>query len=215
MAYPISKGIIIPIYKLWIRKTEGVENIPKDRPFIVAINHTSYFDIFVLPAIIIPKLNKKMSALVNSYYWKSFFTRFFLNIWEAIPVFVEKEKKSKEKNEQSLEKAIKYLREGRILMIFPEGTRSKNGKLKKAYTGIARLAVKSRVPVVPAGIIGTNKILPVGKFFPRFARCDVKIGKPMYFDKYYNKELSKKQLRLITDKVMQMIARLSNQKYAY
>ena len=215
MAYPISKRVILPIYGLWMRKIECIENFPVDRPFIVAANHTSYYDILILPCIIIPKLNKKMSALVNSYYWKGFFTRFFLNMWEAIPVFVEKEDKSREKNEQSLEKAAKFLNEGRIIMMFPEGGRSKDGKLKKAYNGIAKIALKSGAPVVPAGFIGADNVLPRGKFFPRFERCDVKIGKPLYFRKYYNKKTNEKILEEITRKIMKEIGKLTGQEYNY
>jgi len=215
MAYPISKLILPPIYKIWLRKVNGLDNIPKDKPFIIAANHSSYFDIFIPPILIVPKLDKKLHALVNSYYWNNPLTKYFLNMWEAIPVFVNKEKNSKEKNKMASEKALKYLKNNELIMIFPEGTRSHDGKLKKAYTGVAKLALKAKVPVLPVGIIGANKVLPVGKTFLRFVRCEAKIGKLMHFEKYYNKKISNRLLEEVTRNIMQEIAKLINQEYNY
>ena len=214
MPYIISKWIIPPIYKLWLRKVEGIENIPKDKPFIVAANHTSYYDALLLPSIIVSRLNKKIHALVNSFYWKIPITGFFLDLWESIPVSVEKDKNSKEKNKKAIEKALSYLKNNELIMLFPEGTRS-DGKLKKAYIGVAKLALKSKALVLPCGIISSNKVLPKGKVFPRFARCEVKIGKPISFEEYYNKKVSNRLLEEITRTIMKQIAKLTNQKYNY
>lgn len=215
MAYHISKRIIPPIYSLWLRKIEGLENIPKDRPFIIAANHASYYDALLPAVIIAPRINRKIHTMVNSYYWKPFITRFFLDLWEAIPVYVDKEKNAKEKNKAAFEKALSYLKKKDPVMIFPEGRRSHDGKLKKAYPGVARLALKSKMPVLPVGVIGANKILPVGKMMPRFKRCEVKIGKLMYFDKYSNKKINDKFIDEITRSIMKQIAKLINQKYNY
>jgi len=160
MAYPIGKWVVPPIYKLWLRKVDGLDNAPKGKSFIIAANHASYYDALLLHTILVPKINKKIHALVNSLYWKPFVTRFFLNLWEALPVYVGNEKDAKQKNKKSIEEAIRFIKKGELLMIFPEGRRSKDGKLKKAYNGIARLALKSKVPVLPCGIIGANKVLP-------------------------------------------------------
>lgn len=212
MVYPIGKLIVPPIYKLWLKKVEGLENVP-DKTFIIAANHSSYYDILIPPILIVPKINIKIHALVNSYYWEPFITRFFLDMWEAIPVYVEKEKNSKQKNKIAFERAIKYLNKGESVMIFPEGSRSRDGKLKKAYNGAARIALKANAPVLPVGIIGANKVLPIGKIFPRFRRCDVKIGKLIHFEKYYKKKESKKALVEITRKIMKEIAKLIGQEY--
>ncbi len=215
MVYPISRWIIPFIYSPWIRKVEGIENIPKNIPFIIAANHTSYYDALLVPVIIAPKTNKKMHALVNSFYWKPFITRFFLDLWDSIPVYVEKEKEAKEKNKQAFEKALIYLKKNEIIMIFPEGKRSYDGKLQRAYTGVAKLAIKAKAPVLPVGIIDSNKILPVGKMLPRLKRCEVKIGKLIYFDKYYNKKINNKILEVITRQIMKEIAKLIRQEYNY
>src|SRR3989338_4901317 len=215
MIYSISKLVIPPVYRLWIRKVEGLENIPKDRAFILAGNHTSYFDVLLLPSIILLKSNVKMHALTNSYYWNNSITGFFLKKWECIPVYVNNEKNAKGKNKKALEKALEYLKNNEVMMIFPEGKRSHDGKLQKAYTGIAKLALKAKVPVLPCGIIGSNKVMPKGAAFPRFVRCEVNIGNPMHFEKYYNKKPPKKILDNVTRSIMKEIARLSKQEYNY
>ena len=214
MVYPIAKLILPLIYKPWLREVGGLENIPCDETFIVAVNHTSYCDVLLIPSIIIPKLNKRMHALVNSYYWNGLFTKSFLNLWQCIPVYVKKEPNSKEKNKLALEKALNYIKQGHILMIFPEGRRS-DGKLMKGHTGIARLALTAKVPVLPCGITNANKVLPKGKLFPRFVMCEVKIGKLIYFDKYYNKRSNNKILDKVTTDIMREIGKLIGQRYGY
>lgn len=215
MVYPIGKRIVPPIYKLWLRKVDGLEKVPKDKSFIIAANHSSYYDALLLHSVIIPKINKKIHALANSYYWKPLFTRWFLDWGEGIPIYVDHEKYAKERNQKAFEKALSYLENGDIIEIFPEGKRSYDGKLQKAYTGVAKLALKSKVPVLPIGIIDSHKVLPRGKIFPRFVRCEVKIGKLMNFEKYYNKKLSNKIFEEITRSIMKEIAKLIGQKYNY
>lgn len=214
MVYPIGKLIIPPIYKLWLRKVEGLENVPRDKPFIIAANHTSLYDGILLYCILLPKINKNIHALVNSTYWDTFMTRVIVEWGKDIPVFVGDERNLK-KNKKSFEKAVNYLKKGEVIEIFPEGTRSKDGKLRKAYTGVARLALTAKAPVLPVGIIGSNKVMPKGASFPRFARCDVKIGRLVHFDEYYNKKPSEKIYRQATTKIMKEIAKLINQEYNY
>lgn len=214
MVYPISKILLLPPYRLWLRKVQGMENIPEDKPFIIAANHSSYYDALLLHSILIPKLNKKIHALVHSGYWSNPINKYFLNLGECIPVHVGK-KGSKHKNKKSIGQAIKYLKKKEIVQIFPEGTRSQDGKLKRAYNGIAVLALKAKVPVLPIGIIDSYKVLPRGKVFLRFKKCEVKIGKLMYFDDYYTKKSNQKTLDAITRSVMKQIAKLIGKKYNY
>ena len=215
MVYPIIKIIIPLVYKLWLRKVEGAENIPKDGSFIIVGNHASYFDSFIFPSIIIPKLNKRMCALIDSTYWKYPLIKHFLDKRGGIPVHVNKEKDAKEKNKLSIEVAVEHLKKGEILMMFPEGGRSDDGKLGKGYNGVSKIALASKAPVVPAGIIGSHKVWPKGKYMPRFKRCEVKIGKPIYFRKYYNKNQNKKILDGVTRIIMKEIGKLIGQEYKY
>ena len=213
MVYPIGKLIVAPIYKLWLRKVEGFDNVPENEPFIIAVNHSSYYDTLLMYTILIPKLNKQIHALANSRYWGSFSTRAILKWGKCVPVYVGEERDYK-KNEQALKKAFKYLKQGHLIQIFPEGTRSYDGKIKKGHSGTARLALKAKVPVIPVGIIGSGKVLPKGKMFLRLARCEVKIGKPIYL-KSNNKNPNEKELEKATRKVMKEIAKLIGQKYNY
>ena len=108
-----------------------------------------------------------------------------------------------------------YLTQGKIIGIYPEGTRTLDGKLQRGKTGAARLALAAKVPIVPVGLIGTFEILPKGKNIPKLKRAIVNIGKPIYFDKYYGKENDKKTIRLVTTKVMKEIAKLCKKKYGF
>ena len=213
MIYPVYRLVVGPVYKLWLRKVEGLENVPLDEPFIIAANHSSYYDALLLHFIIIPKINKKIHAFVNNAYWKIPIAKYILESGECIPVFFKKGSDSRKNNEIAFKRALNYLNKNEPVEIFPEGTRSNDGKLKKAYTGIAKLCLKSKAPVLPVGITGSHKVLPKGKFFPRFARCEVKIGQLIYFEKYYNKKQNEKILEEITRSIMKEIARLSRQKY--
>lgn len=215
MVYPIAKLTIGNFIRLFIKEINGKENILKNKPFIVASNHASYFDDFATPSIIIPMLDKKMHFYVSSYYFNNYFLRKFLEWGESIPVDPTKNKKHKEINKKAFQTALKYLKNGEIVGIFPEGTRSIDGKLKQAKSGIAKLAIAAKVPVLPIGIIGSDKILPKGKLLLRFKRCKINIGKPLYFKEYYDKKINKKILENVTRTIMKNIAELIGQKYNY
>lgn len=215
MTYALEKILVVPLLKLWLRKADGLENIPRQGEFIIAANHTSYFETLLVPSIIASELGTQMHAFVNSSYWSNLITRAFLDHWKGIPVFSNKTKDFKEKNKQAVERALEYLKRKEIMIVFPEGHRSPDGKLQKAYAGCARLALSSKAPVLPIGVIGADKILPRGKIFPRFKRCEVKIGKPIYFGKYYKKKVTAKDFESITRLIMKEIAKLIGQKYNY
>ena len=194
MAYPIVRRILFPVVGLWIKEINGIDNIPKQGPFIIAANHTSYLDHYIMGCLIIPRLNKKLHFLAKKEHFDNFLKKAWHTYGGAIPVDRKK---------------------GGIIEIFPEGTRSYDGKLQKAYTGIARLALTAKVPVLPAGIIGSEKVMPKGALFPRFARCDVKIGKPITFEKYYGKKPNNRIFEEVTRSIMKEIAKLTNQQYNY
>ena len=218
MVYPVARFIVPKILGIWIRSVEGLGNVPMDRPFIIAVNHASYIDAVLMHCIIIPKINKNIHAFVNSNYWKNPFTRIIVDWGCSIPVFLGKDKDAKQKNNAAFDRAIEFINKGGIIQIFPEGRRSRDGKLQRAYNGIARLALESGIDVVPCAIIGSHNVLPKGKFFPRFARCRVKIGKPMSFKKYLAKKNAKNTdiiLQNITRSIMKEIAKLIGQEYNF
>ena len=209
MVHTIVKRVVTLFLTPYIKDVNGLENIPKTKNFIVAVNHASYIDHLMISTTIVNYLNKKVHYLAKKEHFKSLPERLWHNYAGAIPI----DRGSGGKN--ALKTAIKYLKNGKIIGIYPEGTRTLTGKLQKAKTGVARLALGAKVPVLPVGLIGTFKILPKGKIIPNKKKAIINIGKLIYFDKYYKKENNKKILRLVTDNIMKKIAVLSNQKYSY
>lgn len=209
MVYPIGKRVLPPIFKFWIRKVNGLENVPKDSPFIIAANHSSYFDHFVIMCTLVPYLDKKIHHLGKKEHFDNPLKAIWHTYAGAIPL--DRETGGKE----ALRWAIKALKKGKIIAIHPEGTRSLTGKLLRAKTGVAVLALNAKVPVIPIGLMGTFEILPKGKYIPKMKKAIMNIGKPLYFEKYYNKPITKKLLREITTIIMKEIAKLSNQKYNF
>jgi len=209
MVYPIAKRILPGILRLWIRKVNGLENVPKKGPFIIAANHSSYMDHIVIMCTLVPYLDKKIHHLSKKEYFESLFKRLWHEHWGSVPI--DRQSGGKE----ALRWAIMALKHGKIIAIHPEGTRSLTGKLLRAKTGVARLAFFSKAPVLPIGLIGTFEILPKGKYIPKMRKATMNIGKPLYFNKYYNKTVTKKSLREITTIIMKEIAKLSNQKYNF
>ncbi|MBI2650174.1 1-acyl-sn-glycerol-3-phosphate acyltransferase [Candidatus Woesearchaeota archaeon] len=209
MAYLIPKLTIIPAVKLYFKKISGIENLPKKGAFIAAANHASYMDHLIIAGSLVSHLNRKVHFLAKKEHFDNIFKKAWHTYAGAIPL--DRQSGGKE----ALGWAIKALKEGKIIAIHPEGTRSLTGKLQKAKTGVARLALLSKAPVVPIGLIGTFEILPKGKYIPKFKRGAMSIGKPMYFNDYYNKKINKKILREVTTRIMKEIAKLCKQKYNF
>jgi len=209
MVYPIAKKTIIPIFKLWLKRANGMKNIPKDVAFIIAANHESYMDHLVIASIFINHLDKKVNFLSKKEHFDNVFKKAWHTYAGAIPL------DRKAGGKEALTWAIRALKKGKIIAIHPEGTRTLTGKIQRGKTGIARLALAAKVLVLPVGLIGTFEILPKGKYIPKLKRAVMNIGEPMEFDKYYNKKITKKLLREVTDKIMKEIAKLSNQKYNF
>ncbi len=209
MVYLIPKLTIIPIVKLYVKEVNGMESFPKKGACIAAANHASYMDHMIIGAYIISYLDRKVHFLAKKEHFEGFFQRMWHTYAGAIPL------DRKKGGKKALKSAIKALNRGKIIAIYPEGTRSLTGKLQKAKTGVARLALLSKAPVVPVGLIGTFEILPKGKYIPKAKKSIMNIGKPMYFPEYYNKKINKRMLNEVTTRIMKEIAKLSNQKYNF
>jgi 1-acyl-sn-glycerol-3-phosphate acyltransferase len=209
MVYPITKRIFYPLTRLWTKKINGLKNIPKDGNFIVAANHASYVDHLMLSSIMAVHIDKKIHYLAKKEHFETFFQRIWHTHTGAIPI--DRQAGGKD----ALGLAIKYLKNNKVIGIYPEGTRTLTGKLQRAKTGIARLALAAKVPILPIGLIDTFEILPKGKRVPKFKRATINIGKPLYFDEYYGKENDKKIIRLVTTKIMKDVGRLCGQKYEF
>jgi len=191
-------------------KIIGLENLPKKGPYLVAANHASYLDHIVTSWIVATHTKNKVKYLAKKEHFEGTFQKWWHeNLVNAIPI--DRDAGGKE----ALETAVKELKKGAIIGIYPEGTRTLTGKMQKAKTGIARLVLEAKVPVLPIGLRGTFKVLPKGKNIPKKGKIEASIGKLIYFNDYYKKRVTKKLLRQITNKVMKEIAKLAKQKYEY
>lgn len=207
--YPIYARTIAPLVNLIVKKIDGIENIPKEGPYILAANHTSYIDPFLITHSLVPKINRKVHYLskVNLVY--KLCGKWITEKWAGIIPITEITKKK----ELALKMALKILKNNGIIGMHPEGRRSRTGEFNYGKTGVARLALWSRAPVIPIGILGTFEILPAGRTIPRAKRATIKIGKPLYFEKDYNKKVTKKRLVDVTTKIMQGIGKLTSKRY--
>ena len=210
-SYRLSHGVVAPLSKLLWRPTiTGTENVPRGGGVILASNHLSFIDSFAIP-IAAPR---PVSFLAKSEYFtgtglSGAIRRGFFEGSNAIPV----DRHSSRAAQESLDAALEVLRAGRAFGIYPEGTRSRDGRLYKGRTGVAWLALTAGVPIVPVGLEGTEAVQPVGASFPRLARVRVSFGRPVDPEPYAAMPAGKAR-RLLTDEVMDAIAALSGQERA-
>jgi len=210
MAYPLASRVLSLLCRPFLGKCTGLENVPSDRGAVLAANHASYLDHLVIGSNLIPRLNRMLYFLAKKEHFDSFLQRRWHQYFKAIPVDREAG------GQEALQKALKHLRGGDLVVVYPEGTRTLTGKMNRAKTGVARLALSARVPVVPMGITNTFYILPKGRRIPRLGKkADLLIGNPLRFDEYYEKENDREILREITTNVMREVARLSGQEYDF
>lgn len=203
IAGPLLKGIFRP----WVT---GADNIPKSGAVILASNHLSLVDSVFLPICI----DRDMVFLAKSEYFttkgiKGWATKWFMKGTGMLPI----DRSGGKASEASLNTGLRVLAEGRVLGIYPEGTRSPDGKLYRGRTGIARLVLESGVPVVPVAMIDTEKVMPIGAKWPKMRRPGIIIGKPLDFSRFQGMEGDRFILRSVTDEIIYELAGLSGQQY--
>ncbi|MEO6821192.1 MAG: lysophospholipid acyltransferase family protein [Candidatus Nanopelagicales bacterium] len=204
------KLVVSPVAKVVFRPTiEGADNVPRHGPVIVASNHLSFVDSVVIP-IAAPR---PVGFLAKAAYFQGTGVSGAFNRWwhtsiGSIPV----ERGSHRGAQESLEAALAVLREGGAFGIYPEGTRSRDGRLYRGRTGVAWLALTSGAPVVPVALAGTQEIQPVGVKYPRIRHVSVKFGPAMRFTDDGTPHA--RQRRAVTDQVMAAIHALSGQELA-
>ena len=196
------------IFRPWSR---GRKNVPRRGPVILVSNHLSFADHFFGPM----PLPRKVIFLAKAEYFtgkgvKGLLSKAFFSGVGQIPI----DRTGGDASERALSSGLRVLAEGNVLGIYPEGTRSPDGRLYKGKTGVARLALESRASVVPCAMIDTFEFLPPGSLHPSLKiRPGVIFGKPMEFSRYYGKESDRAALRAVTDEIMAEIAKLSGQEY--
>ncbi len=209
MAYWLIKKLLSPLVKaVWVEKVEGIENIPRTGSAILAFNHCSYMD-FITFGAVSPRL---VFYLAGEVFFKKWWWRPLVILTGQVKV----DRQSKDKS-NSIKQALSILKQQKLLGIFPEGTRSANGKLQKAYSGVAKIAIASQVNIIPVGLIGTYEIMSRHNKFPKLnKKCRIIIGNPIDLSEYYGQEYNQEIIDMITNKkIMPEIARLSGQDYTY
>ncbi len=205
--YRVLKVILTPILRgLYGVKREGLETFPMEGPVIVVANHVSFLDSFWIPL----SVPRRMVYLAKSEYFESRRTRWFFRALGMIPV----KRDVKEKTEAALQAGIEVLEQGGVIGLYPEGTRSPDGRLYRGRTGVARLALRSGAPVVPVGLVGSREVMPKSAKFPKpWGKVRVRFGPPLNFERYAERSEDRFVLRTITDEIMYEIMSLSGQEY--
>jgi len=209
MLYSILLLFMYWLCSIFIKEVKGLENIPR-KGCIISSNHVSFLDPPLIGSYISVKLKVKVRFIGKEALFKRFLSRTFHNFVGSIEV------DTTGKNKSWFKKAVHYINKGEIIGIFPEGTRSYDGKLQRGKTGAVRFALTTKKPIVPIGITGSHDIWPRHKKIFKIKRIvKVNIGKPIYFDKYYKGKITKRLLRQLTNNIMEEIAMLSKQKYNF
>jgi 1-acyl-sn-glycerol-3-phosphate acyltransferase len=208
VAYWVFKALLSPVfYTLWRVQVVGRENIPASGPVILAPNHTSFCDSFFLPLV----LRRRVTFVAKAEYFDKWKTAWFFRAAGQIPM----QREGGSASERALAAARDVLNGGGVLGIYPEGTRSPDGRLYRGHTGVARLGLQCGAPIIPVGITGTTDVQPIGSNMMRpFKRVAITFGEPLDL-KDHAAEMAGDPLvlRRISDELMFDIRKLSGQSY--
>ncbi|MEV4945731.1 lysophospholipid acyltransferase family protein [Streptomyces sp. NPDC053755] len=212
MFYHVLKYVLLgPLLRLAFRpRIEGLEHVPEDGAAIIAGNHLSFSDHFLMPVV----LKRRITFLAKQEYFtgpgiKGRLTAAFFRSAGQIPV----DRSGKEAGRAAIREGLGVLSKGELLGIYPEGTRSHDGRLYKGKVGVAVMAITAGVPVVPCAMVGTFEIQPPGKVVPKVKRVTIRFGAPLDFSRYAGMEGEKAAIRAVTDEIMYEILALSGQEY--
>ena len=206
VTYPIVRTAAEPVLRrMFEMHPEGLEHVPRYGPAILAPNHLSFVD----PMCVALTVPRRIIFIGKAEYVDSWVTRWFMEMGGVIPV----RREDSEKAQGSLMAGVRVLEQGELLGIFPEGTRSPDGRLYKGKTGAARMALEVGCPIVPTGLVGTEKVLPKDAMVPKRTRVLVKFGRPMLVPREAAHDAH--VLRTFTDDLMHQIAALTGQTYRH
>ncbi len=211
MQYQLSRVVAGPLlHVLWRPKVTGMEHIPAAGGAILASNHLSVVDSIFLPLM----LDRPLTFAAKSEYFtgtgvRQRLTGAYMRATKQLSV----DRDSSRAAQDMLDAALALLRSGQLFGIYPEGTRSPDGKLYRGRTGVGWLALNSGLPVIPVAMVGTDRVLPPGSTVPRLHPVSIRIGKPLTFDAYQGDTARGRARRAITDEVIQAIQDLSGQEY--
>ncbi|NBQ60168.1 MAG: 1-acyl-sn-glycerol-3-phosphate acyltransferase [Actinobacteria bacterium] len=188
-------------------KVTGLRHVPSNGPVIIASNHLSFSDSIFMPLVV----TRKVTFLAKSEYFtspgiKGLIKKLTFIALGQVPI----DRSGGKRSEAALLTGLRLLRENQCLGIYPEGTRSPDGRLYKGRTGIARMAIESAAPVIPVAMFNTAEIQPTGQVVPKVRRVEMVFGEPMYFS---GDSSDQSVLRDVTNQIMEKIAELSKQEY--
>ncbi|MDQ1248132.1 MAG: 1-acyl-sn-glycerol-3-phosphate acyltransferase [Actinomycetota bacterium] len=212
MLYWLLKYVLLgPLLRLLYRpQVSGLENIPETGPAILASNHLSFSDSFFLPLVCPRRITFLAKAeYFNGRGFKGWFSRMFFTGVGQVPI----DRSGASAAEDALNTGLRILGQGDLLGIYPEGTRSPDGRLYRGKTGVARMALEAGVPVIPVAMIDTEKIQPIGSKVPRIMRVGIRIGAPLDFSRYEGMENDRFVLRSMADEIMYELMDLSGREY--
>ncbi len=212
MLYWLLKFVLLgPLLRLWCRPViEGAEHIPATGGALLASNHLAVVDSFLLPAMVERRI---VFMAKREYFTQPGFVgwlkkQFFTGVGQ-VPL----DRGSGSAARAALDTGIRLLREERLMGIYPEGTRSPDGRLYKGKTGIARMALESEVAVIPVVMIGTDKVNPIGSTVWRPYKVRIRVGEPLDFSRYYGMANDRFIQRSMTDEIMYALMELSGNEY--
>ncbi|HZB72611.1 MAG TPA: lysophospholipid acyltransferase family protein [Acidimicrobiales bacterium] len=206
MAYWVVKAILTPILRFFFRvRVEGAEHVPADGPAILASNHLSFCDSFFLPMV----LRRRVTFVAKAEYFEDPKTAWFFRAVGQIPI----KRSGGSASQGALDAATDVLLGGGVFGIYPEGTRSPDGRLYRGKTGVARLALVSGAPVIPVVMLNADEIQPPGKVIPKIKRVRIRFGAPLDFSRYAGMSGDRFVERAVTDEIMYELMELSGREY--
>lgn len=212
MFYQLLKHVLLgPLLRLLFRpRIEGLEHVPEEGAAIIAGNHLSFSDHFLMPAV----LKRRITFLAKAEYFtgpgvKGRLTAAFFRSAGQIPV----DRSGREAGQAAIREGLGVLSRGELLGIYPEGTRSHDGRLYKGKVGVAAMALGAGVPVVPCAMVGTFEVQPPGQKLPRLRRVTIRFGEPLDFSRYAGMEGQHAVLRAVTDEIVYAVLGMSGQEY--
>lgn len=212
MLYWLLKYVILgPLLKLIFRpQVEGLHHVPATGPVILASNHLSFSDSIFTP-LIVPR---RVTFVAKAEYFtgkgiKGWLTKMFFVGTGTIPV----DRSGGRAARAALDTQLTVLRAGGVAGIYPEGTRSPDGRLYRGKTGVARLALESGAPVVPVVMLNLDEIQPPGKLIPKVTRVRIRFGPPLDFSRYAGMAGDRFVERAVTDEIMYELMELSGREY--
>jgi len=210
--YWVLKWILVgPWLRVLFRPwTHNMDALPVEGPAILVSNHLSFSDSFFLPLV----TKRRITFLAKQEYFtgkgiKGLISKAFFTGVGQVPI----DRTSGRAAEAAIATGIRILGEGRMLGIYPEGTRTADGRLYRGKTGVARMALESQAPVIPVAMIGTYEVQPPGRILPNIRRLGVCFGDPLDFSRYEGLESDRFVLRSVTDEIMYALMELSGQEY--